>query len=185
MTDDALEIATDHVLSDIERAREDRAADIARRYMARLGAEPLMALAWDGDKVSFGADASEAIQTEMALSDALGTGNHAFMDDQALALAHIVDPSPGKASPRLESAFAIVRAAHARNELEGALAVQIAATHALALDRLSRAAGAGDDRQADADLGEAVKLQASLVALVDALGRAKALPTEGVMNGEG
>lgn len=185
MTDDSDDIAGDQMLADIEQARADRAAAVARRYAARMGAEPTMSLAWNGDKLSLGADTAETIQTELTLSDALGTGSRAFMDDQTLALARIVEPSPGGSSPRLKSAVAILRAAHARNELEGALAVQIAATHALALDRLAGAAARSDPRQAETDLEEAVKLQASLVAMVDALGRAKAIPTEGETNGEG
>lgn len=121
---------------------------------------------------------SRSVDEHILHCDALGTSLYAFAGLQVVALAKVaIEPgettesNPTSASDRTSAALAIVAAVEPRNEVEAALGVQMAATHELAMDMLSRA------RRSDridhmAQYGSlAVKMQRTFAGHVEALAK--------------
>src|SRR5206468_3304988 len=75
------------------------------------------------------------------LKNALGTSSDAFVDTSLRQLQSAAQlPSSGISETALNAALAIVEAAAPNNEIEAALAIQMAATHAASMSILSRLA---------------------------------------------
>jgi hypothetical protein len=78
------------------------------------------------------------------LKKALGTTSSAFVNASLLQLQAAAQlPSGGISETATNAALALIEAAAPRNEIEGALAVQMACTHAAAMSVLARFRGGG------------------------------------------
>ena len=78
------------------------------------------------------------------LKKALGTTSSAFVNASLLQLQAAAQlPSGGISETATNAALALIEAAAPRNEIEGALAVQMACTHAAAMSVLARFRGCG------------------------------------------
>lgn len=109
----------------------------------------------------------------MRLGDAFGTRSPEFMSE-ALTALNAAARSRGTAeatSQQLNTSLALVSAIAPENELEAALAVQMAASHALATDVLGRAAGTDKLEYIQLYGNLAVKLQRTFTAQIEALAR--------------
>ena len=94
------------------------------------------------------------------LKAALGTCSGAFVQ---VALAQLIAacrlPGTGISELAVNSALALIEAAKPRDEIEGALAVQMAATHSVAMAVLARIGGAhGGERSLTAATNAAARL---------------------------
>jgi hypothetical protein len=96
---------------------------------------------------------------------AFGSRSAQFVSDGIVALANVV----GVESDRLGSATALVAAVEPRNELESALAQQMAVTHSLAMSMASRASKAGHLDAMNAYANLATKFGRTFTAQIDAL----------------
>lgn len=119
---------------------------------------------------------ADALGTQEAFLDALGTRSHHFANQAALALASLGNMTGAKRTPTAEeynAALALVASIEPNNELETALAVQIATTHAASLDFLSRARlNAGQSVEvAGAYAGMATKLSRTMATHIEALSK--------------
>ncbi len=78
------------------------------------------------------------------LKRALGTGSSDFVDASLLQLQQAAQlPCGGISELAVNAALAMIEAAAPRNEVEGALAVQMACTHTAAISVLARFGGGG------------------------------------------
>lgn len=110
----------------------------------------------------------------LALMDALGTKSREFVAANVGGLEAATrerGDERGDSSVSLNAALAIIQAVDPEDELEGALAVQMAGTHALALEMLGKAklADRTDHLQLYGNL--AVKCQRTFTAQIEALAR--------------
>lgn len=171
LDDDAKTIA-----AQIECAQSERLDEAASLCIERRSATPPLSVKWDSKEGSvarlmWGDDGALGGANEAAAGAALGSGDTAFIAEQVSALALSTEQTFKGDAQALKSAVAIVRAAEPRNELEGAMAVQIAATHALAMKMLARVNQAQSVGQSDAWVNQATKLQRTMTALVEGLGK--------------
>lgn len=105
------------------------------------------------------------------------------MDNAVLQLAELhvgslrriaTDTGPDRPAPALDALLALVHDIEPKTQLEVALAFQIAAAHATALDQLGMAREAEDPQSAGEHISTGAQLQQSMAALVDALARLRA-----------
>jgi hypothetical protein len=90
------------------------------------------------------------------LKKALGTTSSDFVNASLLQLQAAAQlPCGGISEPATNAALALIEAAAPRNEIEGALAVQMACTHAAAMSVLARFRGGGGSEQRVAALATA------------------------------
>ena len=91
------------------------------------------------------------------LKKALGTTSSAFVNASLLQLQAAAQlPSGGISETATNAALALIEAAAPRNEIEGALAVQMACTHAAAMSVLARfQGGGGSDPQSSSAIAPA------------------------------
>lgn len=164
------------VLTAIESAQAERLEDAAALCIERRSATPPIALSWEGAegnvaRLMWGDDGARGGANEAAAGAALGSGDSAFIFTQVNALALATEQTFKGDATALKSALAIVRATEPKNELEGAMAVQIAATHVLAMKMLARANQADNAPMRDSYVNQATKLQRTMTALVEGLGK--------------
>lgn len=109
------------------------------------------------------------------LRTALGTSSDEFVDATIIQLQTAARlPNGGISEMALNSAIAIVASAEPRNEVEAALAAQMAATHAAAMAVLGRLGGAhGGDRHVSAAATAASRLLRSFSMQVETYRRLK------------
>lgn len=159
--------------TEAERALASRATERGRSRSARpefsVEAGPDKALRIQGVH-------ADALGTQEAFLDALGTRSHHFANQAALALATLGNMTGAKRTPTAEeynAALALVASVEPNNELEAALAVQIATTHAASLDFLQRARlNAGEHFEvAGAYVGMATKLSRTMATHIEALAK--------------
>ena len=105
------------------------------------------------------------------LIDAFGTTSGAFADRQLLLLIQRASTKNGVDQVRLNAMLAIVDGSRPENEMEAALAVQIALTHDLAAHMMSRAACAQSIELLNATVNATTKLQRTMVAQMEALAK--------------
>jgi hypothetical protein len=115
------------------------------------------------------------------LRDLFGTSSDAFVCGQIDALFHTFSQGLGRPpeEAQLEAALALIAGVRPRNELEAALAVQMAATHAIAL-RLNRRLMKTDPVMSDfLDAGTiASKFMRAFAAQVEALSKLRRPPVQ-------
>jgi hypothetical protein len=115
------------------------------------------------------------------LRDLFGTTSDAFVDGQVDSLVHTFSQGLGRPpeGAQLEAALALIAGVRPRNELEAALAVQMAATHAIAL-RLNRRLMKTDPVMSDfLDAGIiASKFMRAFAAQVEALAKLRRPPVQ-------
>jgi len=109
----------------------------------------------------------------MRLGDAFGSRSPEFMSEALTALnaAARTRGTADATEQQWNAAIALVSAIAPENELEGALAVQMAANHALTTDMLGRAAGTDRFEFIQLYGNLAVKLQRTFTAQIEALAR--------------
>lgn len=109
----------------------------------------------------------------MRLGEALGSRSPEFLSEALVALDRALRSRNALSATeqQLNAGIALVAAVAPENELEAALAVQIAAGHALTTDMLGRAAMADSIDQIQAYGNLAVKLQRTLTGQIEALAR--------------
>ncbi len=112
------------------------------------------------------------IKVELGCEAMFGTKVSAFMEDQISLLIGSVSPDGGHPSEqRIQAILAMVAAVKPKNEIECALAVQMAVTHIVSMDLVGRAFRAGDAATLDARTTAATKFQRTLLAQLDTLAR--------------
>ena len=109
----------------------------------------------------------------MRLGDTFGTRSADFLAIEITNLSAGVRTRGNREASQQEinAGIAFVAAVAPENELEAALAVQMAQNHALATDLLGRAAGAKNLEHVQAFTNLAVKLQRTFTAQIEALAR--------------
>jgi hypothetical protein len=107
------------------------------------------------------------------LKNALGTTSSAFVSASLIQLQTASQlPCGGVSEMGVNAALAVVEAAKPKDEIEGALAVQMAATHSAAMSVLSRFGGGGGSERRVVALGSAAaRLLRAYTAQVEALRR--------------
>ncbi len=121
-----------------------------------------------------GAPHTDVAGWAIQLANALGTASTDFTLAQVSALEVATRPIGGVSgghSRELNAALAIVQAVKPTDELEGALAVQMAQCHALSSEMAGRAARADDLERAATYSNLAIKFQRTFTAQVEALAR--------------
>ncbi len=107
----------------------------------------------------------------LALKAALGTKSSSFLKASLAQLQAAARLPDGPVSETgMNAALALIQATAPQNEIEGALAVQMACTHAAAMTALSRTASAGY-RTASAHATTAAALMRSFTTQIEALRR--------------
>jgi len=109
----------------------------------------------------------------LKLQEALGTTSSAFVNASLFHLQLAAKlPNGGICETGVNAALALVSAAEPRNEIEGALAVQMACCHAAALAVLARLGGAcGNDRRVAALGSTAARLMRAYAIQMETLRR--------------
>ena len=104
---------------------------------------------------------------------ALGTCSSAFVNASLFQLQGAARlPTSGVSETAVNAALAIIEAAAPRNEIEGALAIQMACCHAAAMAVLARLGGAvGQERRVASLATAAARLMRTYAAQVEALRR--------------
>lgn len=93
--------------------------------------------------VTFGSQNGEAAIWRQQLRDALGTASDAFVDMTLQQLQYTARlPGGGPSETAINAAVAMIAAAAPTNEIEAALAAQMAVTHIVAMSVMSRIGGA-------------------------------------------
>jgi hypothetical protein len=107
------------------------------------------------------------------LKNALGTSSDAFVDASLRQLQSAAQlPNGGISETALNAALAIVEAAAPKNEIEAALAIQMAATHAASMSVLPRfGGGGGSERRLIAVASAAARLLQAYATQVETLRR--------------
>jgi hypothetical protein len=107
------------------------------------------------------------------LKIALGTTSSAFVSASLIQLQTASQlPCGGVSEMGVNAALALIEAANPKDEIEGALAVQMAATHSAAMSVLSRFGGGGGSERRVVALGSAAaRLLRAYTAQVEALRR--------------
>ena len=153
--------------------------EAAQRTLARR--EPI-AVKLNGNALAKPDDQDERLAQFVRLSDTFGTGSGNFMAAAVGALRHsAIDRGEAEANEVvLNASIALVDAIRPENELEAALAVQMATCHQLSTELMGRAKTTDrtDHLQLYANL--AVKLQRTFVAQVEALGRMRGNASQSV-----
>lgn len=142
---------------------------VARYEGRREGAR--IAVRQSGVGLSIDAPHADAAGHSMQILDAFGTRSTDFATHQ---MRWLFNPAAAGSAPdevQVNSALALVDSVRPQNELEAALAVQIAATHEASLTFLRRAQTATLPVQLDINLNAATKLQRTLVAQIEALSK--------------
>lgn len=154
----------------MSKAAADLAAQAAKRTLARR--KPI-AVKLDGNKLVQPDDMDERVAQHLRLCDTFGTASGNFMAAAIGALGHSAAQRAGDEASEtvLNASIALVDAIRPENELEAALAVQMAGCHLLAAEMLGRARASDrtDHLQLYGNL--AVKLQRTFTAQIEALGR--------------
>jgi hypothetical protein len=119
--------------------------------------------------VSIDAPHDDPAGQAVAMMDVLASASNAFVNKQLINLSNMFEPGKTLTSDDLGSALAIVAAIEPRNELETALAVQMAMTHQLAASLTFRA-GTANTVKAMTEYGNlATKAARTFTAQMDAL----------------
>jgi hypothetical protein len=107
------------------------------------------------------------------LKDALGTSSSAFVEVSLRQLQSAAQaPGSGVSATCVNSALAMIEAAAPQNEIEGALAVQMACTHAASMSVLSQFGGGGaGERRVTALASAAARLLQAYAGQVETLRR--------------
>lgn len=107
------------------------------------------------------------------LGDAFGTRSDTFAVGQLNQLLGMVRPEERAPEVEANTMLAAVEAVRPENELEGMLAVQMAATHRLAMECLQRAACAVTPEQMAANGNLATKMLRTYTAQIEALAKVR------------
>ncbi|WP_267359083.1 MULTISPECIES: hypothetical protein [unclassified Methylobacterium] len=107
------------------------------------------------------------------LGDAFGTRSEAFAVGQLNHLLGMVRPDERTPEIEANTMLAAVEAVRPENELEGMLAVQMAATHRLAMECLQRSAVAATPEEMKANGNLASKLLRTYTAQIEALAKVR------------
>jgi hypothetical protein len=166
--------ASEAEMREIAARRPGLVAD-AKEILGRRGRAARPEAKWTGDKLSYsdGPEIENALATLVA-SDVLGhRGGEAF--GVHLGQIDYVTRQRGEArgvsSANLNAGLAIVASAAPENELEAALAVQMAGCHALAVEMLGRARSTSNTEHMALYGGLAVKLTRTFAAQMEALAK--------------
>jgi hypothetical protein len=123
--------AEDRRLVEAHRERRKRRRKAARVKIEKRGAGPF----------EVGPDHPDSVVGQVSLLEGFGTTERDFANQQVIALIHAVQ-GPGEGPIKelaVNAALAAVNAIEPKDEVEGMLAAQMAATHHLALDMMQRA----------------------------------------------
>jgi hypothetical protein len=148
-------------------------ARLALAAERRAGKPARAAVAWSKDGF-LDAPHTDLPGTMIALSDALGTSSAAFRNVHLGLLDYASrerGQARGKDAAPLNASLALVESIAPQNELEGALAVQMANVHSLASELLGRAKQTDRTDHIALYGGLAVKLSRTFIAQVEALAR--------------
>ncbi len=146
-----------------------RIATARERWIARV--PPVEAAVTDDNGI--GPHHNDPSGWTMRIGDTLGTRSPDFMR-QSLTMLNRASRSRGKANAteqELNASLALVAAIKPEDELEAALAIQMAANHALTTDVLSRACNTDSFEWVQLYGNLAVKLQRTFTAQVEALAK--------------
>jgi hypothetical protein len=171
----ALEPATHRVLPDSKRRLERTIKEAKKRTRAKRSAPALKIDKKDADGVRIVQITSPHPDFEgwaHQMGDALGSTSPAFVRHQ---MDRLLDTLAGKndvsGQDTVNSMLAMVDSVRPDNEIEGALAVQIAVTHEASLQMLKRVHTAEYVEHLEAYAGIATKLQRTMVAQIEALAK--------------
>ena len=120
-----------------------------------------------GAVMSMSAPHSDGVGHYDQIRDVLGTSAHAFSEQALTAFAAIA----GDDERSINACLALVGAIEPRDELEAALAVQIAANHAFSLSLLSMARNGPKLPVQEAYVTMATKISRTMLSTVEALGK--------------
>lgn len=105
------------------------------------------------------------------LLDAFGTTSKAVIDAEMLRLSGVLQTDKPGFETRLNAALALIEGIRPENELEAVLAVQIAATHAVAMSKLSLLQSVNTIPQAESAANIATKMQRTFTMQLEALSK--------------
>lgn len=142
----------------------------------RRAASPRIEGRWNREAITFGGapGSLEEVVSGVVAEGSLGSrGDDAFsvMLGQLEHVTRQRGARRGVSACELNAGLAFTAAIGPQDELEGALAIQMAGTHALAVELLGRARGTDDAEHVALYGGMAVKLQRTFVAQVEALAK--------------
>ena len=121
-------------------------------------------------EISYDAPHDDRMGWRAALHDAFGTSSHDFMNENLLQLSKIARPVNGDADTRgVNAALAMLGGIAPQNELEGALASQMAAMHSLAMDTMGKAAATASADARERYINQTTKLSRTFTAQIEAL----------------
>lgn len=145
--------------------------DALRRHARRR--KPVSVKIERDDDGKFAMDAPDADTVGWAarVNDAVGGASTAFGQTQLRHLSHVALANPATAQSATNSMLAAVEAVRPDNEVEGMLAVQMAATHQAAMASLGKAVQAGVPEVAEAMGNLANKLMRTYTMQVEALAK--------------
>lgn len=113
-------------------------------------------------------------ESQLAVDQAFGTGSRDFVAYGMLQLVNFIRPKSGEdqdLTGTVNAAMAFLRAIGPTNEVESLLAVQMFATHHLAMDITGRASRANGLQQYEAHGNLSTKLMRTFTTQLEALGR--------------
>lgn len=155
----------------LSRKEHDAAAEAAQRTLARR--EPIAVKLDQNGQLAKPEDMEARTAQFLRLSDTFGTASGSFMATAIGALRHSAygRGADGTNQVVLNASIALVDAIRPENELEAALAVQMANCHQLANEMLGRAATTDRTDHLQLYGNMAVKLQRTFTEQLEALGR--------------
>ncbi len=148
-----------------------RIAAARERWIERT--PPVQVTFPEGDTRSIRSSHSDDSGHTMRLADTFGTRSPDFLATQVteLSAAFRTRGNRDATEQELNAGIALVAAIAPENELEAALAVQMAGCHALTTEMIGRAAGADNLNHAQAFGNLAIKLQRTFTGQIEALAR--------------
>lgn len=164
----APELPTDEELPD--PTKEERVAMAlaqTRRESRKLS--PRVKGAVKNNDLSFSPPHKDDLGWSEHLRDSFGTKSSDFVSTQLGLLINALTLKGNLEQPEINSALALITSVEAQNEVEAAMAVQIAAAHVLAMRMTGRAGRAEYDGQRDSLINGATKLQRTMTAQIEAL----------------
>lgn len=159
-------------------APSQRASKAMAKAIGNFAARPVrVSIEWDKSSdgtVYAAAPHSERIGHNIQLTAAFGSTSNAFLSAQ---IGHLDEATRSRHTERgqsdieLNAAIALVEAVGPEDELEAALAVQMAGCHALAMEMLGRAKTTERNDHVELYGNMAIKLQRTFTAQIEALAR--------------
>jgi hypothetical protein len=152
-----------------------RIAEAAARVSQRKASPEIRLFETDGKVIKLTPPHTDFVGWGSQMKDVFGTASHDFAETELARLMNACGLN-AKTEPRMaemvtNTALAFVTGICAKNELEAALASQMAATHTLTMDMLGRSARCESHQARELCINMATKMQRTFVAQCEALSK--------------